>query len=149
MGNEYKFTPSISPIPPEPSNSSIPFVVSIPERPKIPSNIGELDQAILNVGLSLSLEFGPNWLRPIQHRLKAKIPTLEADQLNLYDSACRGVRDHCQDNVYNFLERVGTKHAKIEDWKQWVKTTYPWINEANISHLYSQGCYYAMKDGVP
>ncbi len=50
-----------------------------------------MDEQILNVGLDLALEWGMNWLQPIQERLAARFPPLTPAQLDSYDQLCREV----------------------------------------------------------
>ena len=48
--------------------------------------------------------------------------------------------------VYNTLE--SRKDIKQSDLEVAIKQRWSWVNAKNLSHLFSQGMYYAMKDGL-
>lgn len=48
------------------------------------------ESAILNSGLQFSKEFGKDWLKPVQNRLKRKYGHLTMEQLDHYDSVTIG-----------------------------------------------------------
>lgn len=48
-----------------------------------------MDTALLNEGLAMGMEFGTNWLQPIQKRLAKKHPQLSQAELDEYDRVCR------------------------------------------------------------
>jgi len=107
-----------------------------------------INEQILNNGLTLALEWGENWLKPIGPRLKEKYPNLSEEQLDLYNKICQQAMRSAQDLVYTMAESVGRHNLKYEEWESIIKTAYPWISQENRSHLFSQGMYYAWKDGV-
>lgn len=45
----------------------------------------------LNVGLDFSMEFGENWLKPINQRLQRKFPDLNSDELEECNNICKEV----------------------------------------------------------
>jgi hypothetical protein len=47
------------------------------------------NEEILNTGLSLAMEFGADWLKPIQDRLSVKYPTLTQMERVWYNTICR------------------------------------------------------------
>jgi hypothetical protein len=54
----------------------------------------EADESkILNCGLHLAMEWGENWLRPIQQRLAKRFPQLTQSELYHYDSECRAAME--------------------------------------------------------
>jgi hypothetical protein len=108
----------------------------------------ELDPAILNLGLGLSMAFGPDWLKPIQSRLAALHPELSPAELDAYESACRAAMDlgHAQVPAH-WNAAAGDQAAAFRLFERAVLERHPWISEKNLSHLFSQGCYYAWKDG--
>jgi hypothetical protein len=97
---------------------------------------------ILNVGLSLAMEFGKHWLEPIQSRLAKSFPDLSPSELDEYNSICKSVMEFSNNLVYSMVEREGENQ---KDWKAAILRSYPWINKENLSHLFSQGVYYARK----
>jgi hypothetical protein len=97
---------------------------------------------ILNTSLSLALEWGEDWLKPIQKRLAQIYPELSATELDTYNVTCRKIMDDSFEAVYELpsLDRILYKQ-----WEKKILALYPWISEKNLSHLFSQGCYYAVK----
>jgi hypothetical protein len=112
----------------------------------------KINEEILNHGLNMALEFGPNLNQPIHQRLKQKFPDLNDHKLAEINQLCYDVRDEGVNFILSTLGAVagkrGTiKHAELELMLKEKLAKYLWINEKNLSHIYSQGCYYAWKDG--
>jgi hypothetical protein len=99
---------------------------------------------ILNIGLSLAMEFGENWLKPIQSRLANQCPDLNSHELDEYNSTCQAVMKTSNNLVYSMMEKDGL-NVNQKDWEKTILRSYPWINQGNRSRLFSQGMYYAMK----
>ena len=111
------------------------------------------EDEIRNIGLEFSMEFGPNWLKPIQERLSRKIPALTSDELNRFDKLCRAVRDGGIQDLHSMLEEIDPKNPKDKNefYKGFAALQthkHPWINKKNMDHLFSQAMYYAFKDGI-
>jgi hypothetical protein len=119
------------------------------------TKLNTTDQEILNSALSFALEFGENWLKPIQERLLAKYHFLSAKELNQYDRLCAALMEESNKYVYQQLDKAAkNNHSMLrtelkEELHKFLSKDYSWINEENLSHIFSQGCYYAYKDGVP
>jgi hypothetical protein len=45
------------------------------------------------------------------------------------------------------LEASGDESGAFRHWSQLVARQYPWMSDSNLKRLFSQGCYYAWKDG--
>ena len=111
------------------------------------------EEEILNTGLKLALEFGSDWLKPIQSRLSEKFPKLTEDELNRYDTICRSAMKQGHQFIQKKLEAAAKKKKKptandlIDDLRTFLHKENPWIDESNISSILSQGFYYAWKDG--
>ena len=99
---------------------------------------------IVNAALEMSLEWGPNWLQPINARLREKYPQLtekEAESLNVW---CAAVRTFAFDLVEKeYKDEQAGKGIGSEAVQQEIRQKYPQVNAENLSHLYSQGMYYA------
>lgn len=107
-----------------------------------------LDEHILNVGLDLAMEFGANWLTPIQARLAKKFPSLSAAELDGYEHACREAMTFGHAQVPILWRRAGGDEPTARRlFDEVLLCAHPWITPKNLSHLFSQGCYYAWKDG--
>ncbi|MEL0169599.1 MAG: hypothetical protein VW877_15865 [Pseudomonadaceae bacterium] len=102
-------------------------------------------EEILNAGLKMALEWGENWLKPIQGRLSKAYPDLKVEELNKYNSSCQAAMKFGCDTVYEMAERYG-KETKQKEFEAIFLQRYPWVNEKNLSHIFSQGMYYAWKD---
>jgi len=108
-----------------------------------------MDERILNVGLHLAMEFGKNWLQPIQRRLAEKFRALSTSELDEYERVCREAMDLGHAQVPIQWRRAGghEKNAR-RFFDDVVLAAHPWITRKNLSRLFSQGCYYAAKDGA-
>ena len=91
------------------------------------------------------MEFGENWLQPIQSRLTKLYPELTEDELNYYNKTCREAMDIGHALVYDLVQKFGKEDSSKKFTSDFM-ATYPWINKKNLDHLYSQGRYYAWKD---
>lgn len=112
------------------------------------------EEMILNRGLELALEFGPNWLQPIQSRLSAKFPDLQTEELNRYDSICRRAMKDGHEFIYKKLETAADEKRKLkeqdvsDELQLFLHQKYPWVDSGNVERILSQGFYYAWKDGL-
>ncbi|HEX6372835.1 MAG TPA: hypothetical protein VF006_28190 [Longimicrobium sp.] len=104
---------------------------------------------ILNVGLDLAMEFGASWLQPIQPRLAKRHPELTAEELDAYEATCRAAMTWAQLQVPELWHAAGGKEREARRlFETSVGERYPWISAGNLSHLFTQGRYYAWKDGL-
>ncbi len=103
------------------------------------------DNEILNFGLELAMEWGENWLKPIQERLHAKYPGLSSEERDRLDVICREAMKFAYETVYRMAEASG-KATSRTDFASVLGQRYPWIDRKNAEHLFSKGMYYAWKD---
>lgn len=103
-----------------------------------------LDRGILNIGLDLAMAWGEFWLQPIQGRLSATCPQLSPQQLDDYNTVCHDAMVYGQRLVYTLVERAGPD-ISTEGWRRDVLARFPWVNEENLTRMFSQGMYYTMK----
>ena len=107
-----------------------------------------MDPAILNRGMELAMEFGKNWLQPIQDRLGRKHRSLSRTDLDECERVCREALNFGVEQVKVQMRAAAGKEKEAARLFGEVMTTrYPWIAKKTLSHLFSQGCYYAWKDG--
>ena len=104
-----------------------------------------LDQEILNAGLDLAMEWGENWLQPIQDRLAKKYPRLSKTQLDEYNATCQAAMKFGHDYVYELVTQQGADRVSSEEFERIMLAQYSWVSSGNLSRLFSQGMYYAMK----
>lgn len=111
-------------------------------------------EQILNAGLSMAMEFGSNWLQPINERLRSKFPNLSEQELKEYNTLCQSAMKRGHNYIYDTLNMLAENDGTIrsielqDQFKLSLRSEYDWINDKNITGLYSQGCYYAWKDGL-
>ncbi|MNG72465.1 hypothetical protein D3C87_629410 [compost metagenome] len=102
---------------------------------------------VLNYGLQLSMEFGKNWLKPINERLEIKFPNLNKQQQEECNLICKRVHQIAHNYVAENPIRSdsGVEFVAFNQFKQFILTKYNWLSTANLQRLYSQSCYYASK----
>lgn len=69
------------------------------------------EEEILNIGLDFSMEFGKNWLKPIQKRLSQKIPSISAEDLDKYNNICAKTRDDGNAILFSILDNIGENRS--------------------------------------
>lgn len=106
-----------------------------------------LSDRILNDGLELHMEFGENWLTDIDNRLSEKHSELSEFDLREADKLCRKIAKISNDFISkNPIKKDGkVVFLDYSEFKTYILNKYGWVNERNLSQLYSQSCYYAMK----
>lgn len=97
-----------------------------------------------NIGLSLALAWGKDWLNPIQSRLAQQFPDLTPDELDEINTLCQTAMVFGHQLVQT-LARRGSMNINQHAWETEYLQTYPWVNHENLNRLFSQGMYYAMK----
>ena len=111
------------------------------------------EDRIRNSGLKLALRWGDEWMQPIQERLKQKFPNLTSSELDEHDLLCTQARNHGQNYIFDTLRKATDDGIQLSEkafkkqFKDFVKNTYPWVNNSNLNSIFSQGMYYAWKDG--
>lgn len=107
-----------------------------------------MDALALNAGIEMAMEFGQNWLRPIHERMSARYPLLSESELDGCDKRCREAMKFGHLVLRECWRAASSeKTAAFRLFRQRVLAVYPWVSPANLEHLFSQGCYYAWKDG--
>ncbi|WP_313100714.1 hypothetical protein [Epilithonimonas sp.] len=104
-------------------------------------------EEILNTALAMSMEFGENWLKPIHERINKKYPNISSEDLDKLNSICKKVNQFANNYVYRGGSVINgeIKFVDYNQFKNDILLKYNWISEDNLSHLYSQSCYYARK----
>ena len=112
-----------------------------------------LEEDILNQGLYMAMEFGGNWLQPVDVRLKLKFNHLSDNRVSAYDVICRKALDQGHSFVMTSLVKLAEEGKTVggaefkDQFDNYIKAGFVWINKANLEQLYSQGVYYAWKEG--
>lgn len=112
------------------------------------------ENEILNSGLYFAMQFGENWLKPINQRLLSNYDFLTKKQLDEYNVKCTAAMKIGHDLIYKTLVEISENRETIKEnqlkeiLKGLMLSEYPWIDSKNLSILFNQGCYYAYKDGL-
>jgi hypothetical protein len=115
---------------------------------KQPANRGtQLDVQILNDGLHLAMAWGDDWLSAIQGRLSKQYPALTSEQLDEYNTVCQEAMRFGHSMIYEVARKTlnETCAEGFDDYRRRVHSRYPWVNEGNLSSLFSQSVYYSLK----
>lgn len=107
-----------------------------------------LQPAILDTGLGLAMEWGDQWLMPIQQRLALLHPELGALELELYNEACGSAMRYGHQQIVDCLRQTRDDDKLFRIWSATMMREFPWISAERLNRLYSQGRYYAWKDGA-
>src|SRR5687768_5506524 len=92
-----------------------------------------MDTAILNVAMSLAMEWGADWMKPTQDRLRKRFPSLSDQRLDEYDATARAAMNFGHGYVY---DHAGCTY---EQFASAIRVHFPWISDENSSRVYSQG----------
>lgn len=112
------------------------------------------EDLILNTGLALAMAFGTDWLKPINKRLIEKYSFLSPYESERYNSICQMAMSAGHKYIYARLDKLAILESTItatalkDELATHLKSKFNWINDTNLDKLYSQGCYYAYKDGL-
>lgn len=107
-----------------------------------------MNTSILNTGLKMAMEFGENWLMPIQQRLQAEYSELGQGELNEYNKQCRSAMmlGH-KELPLCWREAKADEKVAFVLFSDRIHLEYPWVSDDNLASLFSQSCYYAWKNG--
>ena len=106
-----------------------------------------LSNEILNVGLNFSMEFGKNWLQPINQRLLDKFSQLSSTELEECNNICIEINRIAHNFVFENPVKIKPelKFVDYSEFENFMMKNFDWINKENMKCLYSQSCYYAYK----
>jgi hypothetical protein len=97
---------------------------------------------ILNDALMMAMEWGENFGKPIQERLRAKYPALSQEEADEFERLCREMMYY----AFGQIEEAYTKTIPDTTASANIKARYPLLNEESMGRLWSQGQYYAWRD---
>ena len=81
-------------------------------------------------------------MTPTKDRLKKKCPGLKGKARAECDAAAQAATSFGHRYVYDHPS------CTEDECAQAVRGSYPWVSDENLSTVYSQGIYYARKDGL-
>lgn len=98
-----------------------------------------MDPILANDALHLAMEWGKDWLKPTQERMRTLHPALTDAQLDACDALAQEAMRYGHRLVYDSPNCERTSFAVA------LRAKYAWVSDANLTRLHSQGQYYAMK----
>lgn len=84
-------------------------------------------ESLLNDGLAIALEWGPNLSKPYGPRLADRHPELTEQQLAEVEKICKGAMDFGHNLVYDLASKFGGV-SKIEGLDSSFQERYPWVD---------------------
>jgi hypothetical protein len=105
-------------------------------------------EALLNDGLALAMNWGDQWLAPIQERLQAQHPWLAAAELDDLDAACQAAMRLGHETAYR-LAAENAQQVDPDAFIRSVRARFAWVDDANAERLLRQSVYYLWKAGGP
>lgn len=104
-----------------------------------------MNEEILNMVYSASLEFGEHFHRPVIEIVEELYPRIDSDEKTSIAEYIEQTRDTIEQYFYDGYD-CGNENANKElqrRGKQWIKNKYSWMNCENVDRAASQGMYYA------
>ena len=100
------------------------------------------DYEVLNKALNLSLEWGKEYLKPLNNKIMNAVPHMSGKDIEKVVAYITTVRDDILWKIYYDHYDSKSEDFFIDVQKETI-CKYSWINKSNLSSLHSQGCYYA------
>jgi hypothetical protein len=108
----------------------------------------DVDDAVRNEALLISLEWGPRRSIPFEERLAAARPELSGEEVADLRKLTNQVESEAWGTVASFFTAHGMKDRDANAaWTRALLAKWPWLTEKSLAALWTQGCYYAWKDG--
>ena len=105
-------------------------------------------EALLNDGLELAMNWGENWLAPIQERLHQQHRHLRPEELDELNNVCQDAMKFGHEIGYELVRERG-REAGPDEFASRVLARYSWVSAENAARLFKQSMYYAWKAGGP
>jgi hypothetical protein len=105
----------------------------------------DVDPIRLNKGLSLAMDWGKDWLMPIQERLRAWDSSITPEQADAINEICQRAMRFGWELVRDQRELSLSDFESKDEFDRRMLEEYPWVDKQNLGRLYSQALYIAMK----
>jgi hypothetical protein len=105
-------------------------------------------EELLNEGLALAMDWGENWLAPIQERLHRAHPRLEPQALDAANATCQEAMRFGHETAYAMALEEG-QNVRQDVFTARLLARYPWVSAENAARLFGQSTYYVWKAGGP
>ena len=104
------------------------------------------DAAILNSCLEMLIAFGPTLGMPLEPRIEERYKGLAESEIKSIAKTC----DKARTSAYKFVNDraaliLSSPQNLQTQFEQYMKFQFDWMDEKNLTQLYSQSCYIAMK----
>lgn len=104
------------------------------------------DTVILNTCLEMLIAFGPTLGMPLEPRIKERYNGLTQSEIKSIAKTC----DKARTSAYKFVNDraaliLSSPQNLQTQFEQYMKSQFDWMDAKNLSQLYSQSCYIAMK----
>ncbi len=110
-----------------------------------PESAQVLDAVVLNECLGFALQWGNELGQATRRQLALLHPRLADDALAAYDSLSRKAMLHGHRMFYT---HAGPEGADRDNWVNAMHADYAWISDDNLGRIYSQGSYFAWREGL-
>ena len=98
-----------------------------------------MNEEVFNAALEMSLEWGENFHKPIQERLRQRFPAVSQDEADELNKVCRELTSYAFDQVeLAYLKKIPDREVGAN-----IRARYPLVNADSMARLWSQGQYYA------
>lgn len=92
------------------------------------------------------IAFGPTLGLPLAPRIKEKFSSLTDSEIKRIVKACEKARKMAYKFVSDRGAMIHASSQKLQtEFVDYIKSEFDWMDAKNISQLYSQSCYIAMK----
>ncbi len=102
----------------------------------------DLDAAILDAALNLSLDFGVNWRRPVAGQLLVLFPKLSKSEAEEVDRFVRALRDWAHGIIATYVQSHQPTESEV---RREIEKRCSWAEISTLNKLWDQGVYYAHK----
>ncbi len=116
------------------------------------NQLSDIKSETINKAFEFGLEFGPNWLQPINERLSEIDPDLSPYTLEYLDKHVNDIRDFSVKLVTDLLKNINNEKeafAKLDNQSDKIlasiKQKSPLLSDEVLSQIYSQAIYYSRK----
>jgi hypothetical protein len=116
-----------------------------PARASGPSVTPDADPIRLDKGLSLAMDWGKDWLMPIQERIRAWDSSITPQQADAINEICQRAMRFGWELVRGQRDLNLNDFESKDEFERRMLVEYPWVDKPNLGRLYSQALYIAMK----
>src|SRR5260221_1814392 len=102
----------------------------------------QTDAQVLNTAMDMVLEWGEDFGKAINDRLRQQYPDVSAAEAEAYDRLCRDIKSY----GFRQVELAYTNKLSGEEATQNMLAKYPQLNQDTLGRIWSHGQYYAWRE---